>query len=127
MVSKSDGATKNAPVIRNVYRVNYFNSDGETATAFVCAESDNQASDFLGVRDGSAQVSRIAGPVEISGVDDAHPEIPAKPVFKAPPPPPQMNQETFDKLNNELSQLRQVIAQQNAMLSDQSAKSKPKS
>lgn len=72
---------------RATFRVNYFKG-GQAAVAFVCAYTDNDASVFMGVRDGSAQVNRVAYPVEIEGVDAAHDALPVMEVFKAPPAPP---------------------------------------
>lgn len=98
--------------MKSVYRVNYYDH-GQPASIFICAESDVEASQFVGVRDGSAQVSRVAGPVEVVGMDAAHPEIPPVPVFKAPPLPPNpVPWEKFDALTQELANLRLQIAKQ---------------
>lgn len=72
---------------RGCFRVNYFRG-GQAAVAFVCAYTDSDASVFMGVRDGSAQVNRIAYPVEIESVDAAHEPLPVMEVFKAPPEAP---------------------------------------
>lgn len=49
----------------NCYRVSHYVKGQQTIT-YVCAESDREAADFLGVRDGSASVSKLAGPVIIA-------------------------------------------------------------
>jgi hypothetical protein len=90
---------------RSVYRVNYY-LNGVPVTAFVCAFSDGEASAFMGVRDGSAQVSRIASPVEVVGLDPVHVAIAPLPVTTVPPPPP--DQFTPE----ELVRLRALLAKQ---------------
>lgn len=88
---------------RSVFRVSYYRS-GQPATAFICASSEQEAAVFVGVRDGSAQVSRVAGDVEVVGVDKAHPALPSAEVFKAPPESPkQLSDE-------ELLKLRAILA-----------------
>lgn len=88
---------------RGVYRVNYYVS-GQPVSAFVCAESDAEASAFLGVRDGSASASRVAFPVEVVGVDKAHDALPEAPIFTAPPAPPKQFSDV------ELAKLREILA-----------------
>lgn len=83
---------------RAVYRVNYF-VGGQATIAFVCAFTDGEASAFMGVRDGSAQVNRVAYPVEIEGLDAAHEVLVPLPVFKGVPgPPSQLDAEELRKL-----------------------------
>lgn len=89
---------------RGVYRVNYCDTNGQPLSAFVCAESENEASAFLGVADGVAQTSRVAFPVEVVGVDAPHDPIPAPPITKAPPQPPRQFSDS------EIARLRALLA-----------------
>jgi hypothetical protein len=83
---------------RSVYRVNYY-LHGTPVTAFVCAFTDSEASAFVGVRDGSAQVSRVASPVEVVGLDPVHVAIAPMPVTTVPAPPhEQLTQEELARL-----------------------------
>jgi hypothetical protein len=67
--------------------VNYI-VNGSPVSAFVVAYSEVEAANFLGVRDGSAQASMVAGPVEIVGTDKEHAALPIPEPFKAPPQAP---------------------------------------
>ena len=69
--------------MKNCYRVNYYKG-GNPLSAFVCADSDVEASAFMGVTDGSSQVNMIAKNVFVSGIDPAHAVIAPMPVNKAP-------------------------------------------
>jgi hypothetical protein len=90
---------------RSVFRVNYY-IGGNSVTAYVCAQSEGEAAAFLGVRDGSAQVSTVASPVEVVGVDTAHPAQIPPPPFVAPPQPPRQFTDA------ELIALRKLLAEQ---------------
>lgn len=90
------------PPKRGVFRVNYY-VKGQAATAFVCALSDNEAAAFLGVRDGTAQVSRVAYPVEVIGIDKEHPAMEPIPVFKAPMTPTPLTHEEIAALRKTIS------------------------
>jgi hypothetical protein len=72
---------------RSAYRVNYY-INGSPASSFVIAYTEVEAADFLGVRDGSAAVSTVCGPIEIAGVDKVHAALPVLEPFKAPPQAP---------------------------------------
>lgn len=93
---------------KSCFRVNYY-VGGNPKTAFVVAETGNQASDFLGVRDGSAQANVVASPVEVVGMDGTHDAIPVIEPFKAPPEPPQVV--SRDEFNALQEQLNSVLAQ----------------
>lgn len=90
-------------VTRGTYRVNYF-LNGQPVTALVVATDENAASIFMGVRDGSAQVNRVAYPVEVDGLDTAHDALPSMPVNTAPPQPPKQLSDA------ELAKLRTILA-----------------
>jgi len=93
---------------RGCFRVNYLKG-GTPRTTFVVAETGNAASDFVGVRDGSAQVSQVAFPVEVVGVDAAHEVVTPPPINVAPPDvTPQLSQE-------ELATLREIIAKASSL------------
>jgi hypothetical protein len=100
-------ATSVAPIVekkvRSAYRVNYY-VGGVPVSAFVCAYTEVEAADFLGVRDGSASVSTVCSPVEIAGVDKVHAALPVPEPFKAPPAPPRQFTDA------ELSELRAILA-----------------
>jgi hypothetical protein len=72
---------------RSAYRVNYI-VNGVPVSAFVVAFTEQEAANFLGVRDGSAQASMVCGPVEIVGTDKEHAALPIPEPFKAPPDAP---------------------------------------
>lgn len=96
----------------NCYRVNYYKG-GQPATAFVVAETDTAASNFLGVQDGSASVTRIAGPVEVVGLDAAHAPLPAMPVTIAPfELPKAATRQELDSVRAELDALKAQVAGQ---------------
>jgi len=67
--------------------VNYFVAGGVPKSAFVCAEDGNDASDFIGVRDGSAQATEIARNVEVIGIDAPHEALAPLPINVAPVQP----------------------------------------
>jgi len=91
--------------MRSTFRVNYY-VNGATKTAYVVAESGQEASDFLGVRDGSVSVEPVAYPVQVVGLDTAHQPIAPPPVFTAPPEPaPQVSRDEFNALLQELHNL----------------------
>jgi fermentation-respiration switch protein FrsA (DUF1100 family) len=97
-------------VKRSVYRVNYY-LGGSPASAFVCAYSDSEASGFMGVTDGSASVTTVASPVEVAGVDAAHPALAPNPIFIAPPEAPaQVSREEFNELLSELAQVKAQLS-----------------
>lgn len=87
---------------RGCFRVNYFKG-GQAQTAFVVAADESAAAVFMGVRDGTAQVNRVASPVEVDGLDKAHEVLvgiaPTKAPFEAPA---QLSQ-------TEVSQLRTLL------------------
>jgi hypothetical protein len=95
---------------RACFRVNYF-LGGQPASAFIVAGTDTEASAFLGVQDGSAQVSKVAYPVEVVGLDTAHALIPPTPVTVAPFDIPRtVSRSEFDSLQAELADLKKQLA-----------------
>jgi hypothetical protein len=88
---------------RSVYRVSFYEG-GQPKQAYVCAESELEASTFMGVRDGSASVSAIAPNVEVVGSDRPHPALPSAPINVAPPEAPKQLSEF------ELSKVRTLLA-----------------
>lgn len=88
---------------RGTYRVNYF-VGGLPTTAFVVATDESAAAVFMGVRDGSAQVNRVAFPVEVDGLDSAHEALPSMPINTAPPQAPKQLSDA------ELAKLRTLLA-----------------
>ncbi len=94
---------------RGVFRVNYY-LGGQPATAFVCAFSDNEASAFLGVQDGSASVTRVAFPVEVAGVDTSHAPIPPIAPNVAPYDSPRsVSRAEFDALAQQFADLQSQL------------------
>jgi hypothetical protein len=87
---------------RNVYRVSYY-VGGVAKQSFICAASEAEASDFLGVRDGTASVSTVASNVEVVGVDTVHDVL----------VPPIINVAPFDVqrqlTQDELTQIRALL------------------
>ena len=98
---------------RSAYRVNYYVS-GVPVSAFVVAFTEQEAATFLGVRDGSASVSTVCGPVEIVGTDKEHAVLQPMPITKVPvrafepatPTPPLFT-------DAEMVRLRAILAQPN--------------
>jgi hypothetical protein len=87
---------------RNVYRVSYYMA-GVPKQSFICAASEVEASDFIGVRDGSAAVSTVASNVEVAGVDKAHDALAPTPVTFAPPQAEKLTQDEVEKLRQLLA------------------------
>jgi hypothetical protein len=99
-------------VSKATFRVNYFKG-GQATTAYVVAETDSDASAFLGVTDGSAQVNRVAYPVEVVGLDTAHAPLPAMAVTVAPfDLPKAVSRQEFDALQTQMADLRNQLAGQ---------------
>jgi hypothetical protein len=95
---------------RGVFRVNYYVS-GQSTTAFVCCFSETEAAIFLGVRDGSAAVSRVAYPVEVDGLDAAHDALVPPEPFKAPYDlPKSVSRADFNALQQEVNDLRAQVS-----------------
>ena len=96
--------------MKNVYRVNYY-IGGVPAQAFVCAETDVEASAFVGVRDGSAQTNMIAKDVEVAGVDKPHDALigiaPSVAPFEAPK---SVSRQEFAQLQEQLAALQNQLA-----------------
>lgn len=69
--------------MRNVYRVIFF-KNATPKTAFVVAESGVEATDFLGVRDGTASATEVTRDVEVVGIDPAHAALAPMPITTAP-------------------------------------------
>lgn len=70
---------------RSCYRVSFNNSNGTPQSKFVVADADYLAVSFLGIGPGKAvQVSVVASPVEVSGIDEPHADMPPDPVTVAP-------------------------------------------
>lgn len=93
---------------KSCFRVNYY-VKGTPKSSFVVANDGNEASAFLGVRDGTASASVVAYPVEVIGIDQPHDSLPVIEPIKAPPEPEQVvSREEFDALQEELNR---VIAQ----------------
>lgn len=93
--------------MKAVYRVNYY-VGGVSKTGYVAADSEGEASAFVGVRDGSASVSAVASPVEVVGLDKAHDALVSPPINFAPP------QEPKQLTPQELSKLREILARDSA-------------
>ena len=94
-----------APPKRSLFRINYY-LGGQVKTAFVVAYTAPEATDFLGVRDGSAQAYVTAGNVEVVGLDKAHEAIAALPVTHAESSPaPQLSADELAKLRKFISAL----------------------
>lgn len=94
---------------RNVYRVTY-QFAGRPVSEHVCAESGREASDFLGVTDGSAQATEIASSVEVVGLDARHPAIHSPEPFKAPfEIPHHVSRQEFGELQAQLADLQRQL------------------
>ena len=92
------------------FRVNYFKG-GQPAQAFIVAETEGEASAFLGVTDGSAQVNRVAYPVEVVGLDDAHAPLAPMPITTAPFDMPKgVSRQEFDALAAKLAEVQAQLA-----------------
>ena|ERR1700756_177229 len=96
--------------MKSCYRVVYYKG-GSQITAFVVAETDTEASTFIGVVDGSASVTRVASPVEVSGLDPAHAALPSMPVNVAPfELPRSVSRAEFEALAQQIAVLQQQLA-----------------
>lgn len=95
----------------STYRVNHY--VGTTPkTSFVVASSEAEASSFLGVRDGSAQVSTVASPVEVVGLDKPHAALATIPVNVAPfDIPHNVSRKEFEGLQQQITDLKALIAE----------------
>lgn len=89
--------------MKSVYRVNYY-IGGVPVTKNVCASSPSEAADFVGVRDGSAQVNALASNVEVVGVDKPYAAIAGPAINYAPPEAPKQLSDV------ELAKLRAILA-----------------
>lgn len=100
-------ADKETPVVeiprRAVYRVSFV-ANGQPQALFVVAYSAGEAAAFTGVQDGSAAVSQIVGPVEVSGVDSRHAPVIPPAINVAPPQPPKQFSDA------EVAALRRLLA-----------------
>jgi len=97
-------------VSKATFRVNYFKG-GQPAQAFIVAETEGEASAFLGVTDGSAQVNRVAYPVEVLGLDDAHAPLAPMPITTAPFDMPKgVSRQEFDALAAKLAEVQAQLA-----------------
>jgi hypothetical protein len=96
------------------FRVNYFRG-GQPATAYVVAVSEGHAAAFMGVTDGSAQVNRVAYPVEVVGLDPAHAPLVPMPINVAPfELPKNVSRDEFNALQAQLADMQKQLAAKNA-------------
>lgn len=88
---------------RSLFQIKYSMAD-QPRTSYVCAFTEGDAVAFLGVPDGSGMtITRMAYPVELVGVDEAHlPFAPAKALVGPPPPPEPLT-------DQELRELRDIL------------------
>lgn len=103
--------------MKSLYRVSY-PVGGQAKTSFVVAETDSDASYFVGVRDGSAAVSEVAKNVEIVGIDTQHDAIVPIPPSTAPFDSPKWaSRAEVDSMQAQIAELRRQLAGQGTKVS----------